>query len=127
MSIGFAIPSSTVVDVVEQLLEDGTVEHAWLGVQPVAMTPQIAAQYDLPSEAGALVVDVVEGSPAEDAGLVPGDVIVAIDEDPVTTVEDLLGALRRRDVGAEIAISVAREGGTTEELRATLGSFDDAA
>jgi S1-C subfamily serine protease len=127
VSIGFAIPSSTVVDVVAQLLEDGTAEHAWLGIQPVALTPQIAAQYGLPVETGALVADVVPGSPAADAGLEPGDVIVAIDEDPVATVEDLLGALRRREVGAEVVVHVARDGDETEEIRVTLGSFDDAA
>jgi S1-C subfamily serine protease len=125
VSIGFAIPASTVVDVVEQLIEDGTAEHAWLGVEPVPVTPQIARRYDLPSDTGALVVDVVPGSPAAEAGLEPGDVIVGIGEQRVETVEDLLAGLRRVDVGAATTVRVARPEGE-EELDVTVGAFPSA-
>jgi S1-C subfamily serine protease len=124
VSIGFAIPASTVRDVVGQLLEDGIAEHPWLGVEPVQLTPQIAQQFGLSRDTGALVVDVVPGSPAAAAGIEPGDVLVGVGDDRVETVEDLLGALRRHDVGASVAIRLNR-GGEEQEVRVTLGAFPD--
>ena len=122
VSIGFAIPAPTVVDVVGQLLEDGTAEHAFLGVQPAPITPEIAQQFGIEQTAGALVVDVVPDSPAEAADIEPGDVIVGVGDTPVETVEDLLGALRQLDVGTETVVRLVREG---EEIEAevTLGTF----
>jgi serine protease DegQ len=119
VSIGFAIPAPTVVDVVEQLLEDGRAEHAFLGVEPAQLTPQIAEQFDVQAERGVIVLGVVERSAAEAAGVRTGDVIVSLDGDPLETVEDLLATLRRRSPGDTVDLRILRDG---EELtvQATL-------
>lgn len=110
VSIGFAIPSPTVVDVVTQLLETGTVQHAFFGIQPAPLTPQIARQFDLPVDRGVVVLAVVAGGPAEQGGIQAGDVIVSIDGEPVDTVEEFLGALRRRSPGDRVTVEVVRDG-----------------
>jgi S1-C subfamily serine protease len=122
VSIGFAIPATTVVDVVEQLLEDGTAEHAFLGVQPAPLTPEIAQQFGIQQTSGALVVDVVPDSPAAAGDIEPGDVIVGIGPSPVETVEDLLNALRQLDVGAETLVRLIRDDEEIE-TQVTLGTF----
>lgn len=119
VSIGFAIPSPTVVSVVGQLLEDGQAEHAFLGVRPVPLTPQLAQRFNLETEGGAVVYTVIPGSPAEQAGLTPGDVIVSVDGEQIETVEDLLAALRAHQPGDEIDVELIREG-TREEVTARL-------
>ena len=109
VSIGFAIPSATVVDVVRELLEDGEVEHAFLGVRPAELTPQIAERFDVRVDVGVLVLSVVENSAAEKAGLEAGDVIVSVDGQAMRRVEDLLALLRRRSPGDRLELAVVRE------------------
>jgi serine protease DegQ len=110
VSIGFAIPSPTVVDVVEQLLDTGEVRYPFLGITPQAITPEIAEQLDLGAEEGVIVQEVVNGGPADDAGVEPGDVIVSLDGEPVRTVEEFLADLRGYDPGDEVGIDVLRDG-----------------
>src|ERR671918_441794 len=73
VSIGFAIPSPVVRDVVPQLIEDGEAEHAYLGVRPIPVTEELSRSFDLGVEEGALVQSVPDDSPAARAGLRPGD------------------------------------------------------
>jgi S1-C subfamily serine protease len=120
VSIGFAIPSVTVVDVVDQLLERGSVQHAFLGIQPSAITPDLAEQLDLTVEEGAIVLAVTPGTAAEQAGLEPGDVITGIGDTSVRRVEDLFAALRRSRPGEQVTLTVVRDGETIE-LDAVLG------
>ena len=110
VSIGFAIPSTTVAIVVPQLLEDGTAEHAYLGIQPATVTPQLVEQFDLQTETGVIVVDATAGGPAAEAGIEAGDVITAIGDQRIESVEDLLGALRAHRPGDEVEITVERDG-----------------
>lgn len=93
VSIGFAIPAPTVVDDVKQLIAKGKAVHAFLGVQPAEVNPELAQQFHLKVGAGALVQAVVPGSAAARAGLRAGDVIVGVDGTPLRSVEDLLAAL----------------------------------
>jgi S1-C subfamily serine protease len=122
VSLGFAIPAPTVTDVVTQLLEDGTAEHAYLGVLPAALTPEIVQEFDIPVSEGALIVEVPSGGPAAEAGIRPGDVITAIGETRVSTVEDLLGALRRQKPGDRVTVSLVRDG-QESTVEVTLGDF----
>ncbi len=110
VSIGFAIPSTTVVDVVDQLLSEGEVRYPFLGVTPQAVTPQIAERLDLGTDEGVIVQSVVEDGPADDAGIEPGDVIVALADEPVRTVEDFLVELRDYEPGDELSVEVVRDG-----------------
>jgi serine protease DegQ len=119
VSIGFAIPSPTVLDVVGQLLETGEVEHAFLGVEPAELTPQVAERFDIETNEGVLVFSVVEGSPAEQSGLQAGDVILAVDGETLRSVEDLLAALRERRPGERVELDVLRGEGQ-RRLTATL-------
>ena len=126
VSLGFSIPAPTVIDVVEQLLETGRVEHPYLGIQQASVDRTTAEAYDLPVESGAVVVAVVPGGPADAAGIEPGDIIVAIGDEPVESAEDVLAALRHHRVGDEVEIRVARSG-ERDQLRvtATLGDLPD--
>jgi S1-C subfamily serine protease len=110
VSIGFAIPSPTVVDVVDQLLATGEVRYPFLGITPQAITPEIAERLDLGTEEGVIVQEVVEGGPADDAGVEPGDVIVSLDGEAVPTVEEFLADLRAFDPGDDVAVDVLRDG-----------------
>ena len=120
VAIGFAIPSVVVVDVAEEMLDDGQAEHAFLGITPAALTPQLAEQYGIGAESGVLVLEVVPGSPADEAGISPSDVIVAVDDEQVAEPGDLLAELRRRDPGDTIELTVLR-GGDEESVDVELG------
>ncbi len=110
VSIGFAIPAATVRDVVEQLLDDGSVEHAYLGVELRPLTAAVAELLDVDVAEGAVVDAVTADGPAADAGVRPGDVIVRAGGEPVGAVEDVLAAIRRRSPGDELELGISRSG-----------------
>lgn len=120
VSLGFAIPAGTAVEVVEELLEDGSAEHAFLGLAPRTVTPQIAQQLGVSVEQGVAVLAVEDGSPADDAGIRPGDIMVSLDGEPLASSEQLLAALRAFNPGDTVAAELLREGETTE-VEITLG------
>jgi S1-C subfamily serine protease len=122
VSIGFAIPSAVVVDTVDELLKNGRAEHAYLGVVPGSLTPQIAEALNIEAGPGVVVLDVSEGSPAATAGIRRGDVITKMGDQPVTTVEGLLGALRPHDPGESITVEL-RRGAKTESLTVKLAEL----
>jgi len=110
VSLGFAIPAHTVVDVVNQLVQKGTVSHPYLGVSAIPITPEIQQQLGLQQSSGALIQEVGAGSPAEKAGIQSGDVIVAIDGKPVHIPEDLIAILRGHNPGDTVQIMLVRDG-----------------
>ena len=122
VSIGFAIPAPTVTDVVEQLLEDGTAEHAYIGVRPATLTPQLAQELDVEADHGVVILAVEEGGPAAQAGIEPGDVVTAVDGGRVETVEDLLAALREHRPGDQVTLTVVR-GGSEQDVTVTVGEL----
>ncbi len=124
VSIGFAIPAATVTSVVEQLQENGRVRHAFLGVQPGDLTPQLSQQFGIDAESGVLVVSITADSPAGEAGIEEGDVIVSLDGQEVLIVEDLLARLRDREPGDEVEIVVLRDG-DRREIGVTLADRPD--
>ena len=110
VSLGFAIPSPTVLHAVEELLETGEVDLAYMGVVPAPLTPQIAARFGLEDEQGALVVEVPADGPAGEAGMEPGDLVTAVDGEEVRSVEDFLGFIRRSEPGDDVEVEVLRDG-----------------
>lgn len=108
VSLGFAIPSATVVSVVEQLLDEGTVEHAFVGIEPRALTPAVADELGLEVERGVFVFSLTPDGPAEAAGLQPGDVITRFGDDEIASIEDLFGALRSHSPGDEVEVRYVR-------------------
>jgi len=108
--IGFAIPTSTVQDVLGKLMKGETVAHPWLGLQMQDLDQQTADYLGLKSTAGALVVGVVPGGPAARAGLQEGDVIVKYGERPVNTADDLANLVSSAGVGQRVVLLVYRNG-----------------
>lgn len=121
VSIGFAIPSPTVIDTVNQLLETGEVKRAFLGIQPGPLTPQVVERFGLEVDQGVLVLAVVPGSSAADAGIEPGDVLVEAGGKPLATVEDLYEVLRRHEPGEKLELTLVR-GSERKTLDVTLES-----
>lgn len=122
VAIGFVTPSSTVTDVADQLLASGSVKHAALGVVPTDITPQLAQRFSLPTTAGALIVSVSQGSPAEQAGMKAGDIITKFAQADIGNVTDLLVALRKQDPGQQVDVIVQR-GSASQNLHVTLGDL----
>ncbi|KRE92050.1 signal protein PDZ [Arthrobacter sp. Soil764] len=122
VAIGFVTPSSTVTDVADQLLASGSVKHAALGVVPTDITPQLAQRFSLPATAGALIVGVSQGSPAEQGGMKPGDIITKFAQTEIGNVTDLLAALRKQDPGQQVDVVVQR-GSKPQTLHITLGDL----
>ncbi|MDQ4092144.1 MAG: trypsin-like peptidase domain-containing protein [Actinomycetota bacterium] len=122
VSIGFAIPAGTAVDVAEQLLADGTATHPYLGLSLVRLTPTIRQALNIEVQAGALVLKVAPGGPAAAAGVQKGDVVVAFAGKPVDSIEDLYGALRATKPGQQVPLTVTRPGRERQELTITIGT-----
>ncbi len=118
--ISLTIPATTIKSVVETLLSKGRISRGYLGIgaQPVRLPVTLAKQ--LNQETGLLIVSVEPGGPAEKANLLLGDVIVALGNDPVRHLDDLLAALSGDRVGATVPVHIVR-GGQTMELKATVG------
>lgn len=108
--IGFAIPVNMAKHVVEQLISKGTVSRGWLGVSIQPVTEDIAASFGLKKAAGALVNQVVDGSPAAKAGIKQGDIIRAIDGTEVKEVSQLQRLVGDLPIGKRVKVTVFREG-----------------
>lgn len=120
VALGFAIPAATAVDVAEQLQRNGRVEHAFAGLVPASITPEIAARLGLPSTDGVIVAQVSPNGPAAKAGITSGDVITAVDGKPTRTPEEFLAALRARRPGDTMTVTVRQPGRGDRDVRLTL-------
>ena len=103
-NIGFAISTDTAIPVVQSLINEGRVIRPWLGVSVTTVTPTIQQYYSLSLEAGVLIVSVVSGGPADEAGLRAGDVITQMDQEDINTTADLTSAIGSHQIGDEIEI-----------------------
>jgi serine protease Do len=112
--IGFAIPINMAKEIAPQLQEKGHVTRGWLGVSIQEMTPELAKSFGLKEKKGALVAEVVSGSPAEKAGIEQGDVIVEFDGKEVTDSKDLPRMVASTPVGKAVTIKLSRSGKVLE-------------
>lgn len=110
--LGFAIPSRIVSDVTLQLIAKGYVERPYLGIRYQLITPEIAQAYGLPMAWGVYVQDVEPGSPAAEAGLLPGDILTAIGADVISADVSFINALIRHRIDEQTTLTVWREGET---------------
>ncbi len=125
--IGFVIPATIVQKVVPALIQDGKIDHPWLGISGISLTPDLAQAMGLKADQrGALVQEVTPNSPAEQAGLhasdktvtidgqsvnVGGDVIVGLDGEVIQKMDDLIALLfERTQVGQNVTLTVLRDG-----------------
>ena len=108
IGIGFAIPIHMVRQVAEQLTEFGQVQRGQLGVQAQAMTLELAEAFGLEQSGGVIITEVIEGSPAERAGINPGDVLVRIDGEDIHNVKDMRNVLGLLRAGREVEIELLR-------------------
>jgi putative serine protease PepD len=120
-SVGFAIPGNYAVEVANEIINDGTVQHPYLGVSAATVNAQNANSAGLSVDQGAYVTEVVDGSPAADAGIEVGDVITAIDDEQISSAEGLILAVRSHEIGDEVTITLMR-GDEEIQVTATLGS-----
>ena len=122
VGIGYAVPVNTVKEVVRELLADGEVERAYLGVSMQDVTEELARTLDLPVTSGVLITSVRDGSPAERAGLrggQNGDVITAIDGRAVDSSEDVSEVVSSREPGDRIEVEI-RRGDASETVTVAL-------
>lgn len=107
--IGFAIPSSTVNSVLDELIEKGKVIRPWLGVQVQEVDKNWADYLGLPKAEGALVIGVVPDSPADRAGISRGDVVLEIAGRKTKTPDELVAAIKEQRIGSQIDVLLWRE------------------
>ncbi|HZV81406.1 MAG TPA: DegQ family serine endoprotease [Geobacteraceae bacterium] len=124
--IGFAIPVNMAKKIVDQLVKKGSVTRAWLGVAIQPVTEEIAASFGLKKPRGALISDVMAGSPAEKAGLRQGDILVTFDGKEVRDARQLQLAVGESAVGKQVTVEYYRDG-RLEKGTVTLASGDSAA
>src|SRR5574341_150226 len=109
MGIGFAVPSQMVKAVIDSLVSKGKVVRGWLGVTIQEVSPELAKQFGLKNARGALVSDILEGSPADKAGITRGDVIIEVDRKPVENAVQLRNLVAGLAVGAKVNVKVIRD------------------
>lgn len=112
--VSFSIPSDEARAVYEKIKQDGKVARGWLGVAPQPLTPALAKQLQLKEMKGFVVQDIVTGSPAERAGLRPGDVIVEWNGQPIDTPAMLSPIVAATPIGSTAKAIVIRDGQPTE-------------
>ncbi len=122
VGIAFAIPAETVKSVVAQLKDKGVVTRGWIGVQIQPVTSDIADSLGLKKAEGALVAEPQANSPAEKAGIKSGDVIVAVNDEPVKDARSLARRIGAMAPGTTIRLAINRSG-SDRNLTLTLGEL----
>lgn len=111
MGIGFAIPVSTAKIVMDGLVKDGKVTRGWIGVEPNELSPELAETFGVAgANAGVIITGVLQGGPAARAGMLPGDVIVQVDEQRVRNVAEMMTAVASLQPGQRADFEILRNG-----------------
>ena len=118
--LGFAIPSNVASNVVRQLIETGEAKPAFLGIQYQPLTPQLVGETGLSISQGAMLQEIVAGTPAARAGLQAGDIIIAINGQPIDERHPLVSLLLEHIAGETITLDLVRDG-VTLQTTLTLG------
>jgi S1-C subfamily serine protease len=134
--VGFAVPVDLIERSVEQLRADGDPDYAYIGVTTQGLYPQLADRLEIDAESGALIAEVVPGSPADEAGLeggdqeirfqgaqvtVGGDVIASFDGERLVEEADLARLIALKNPGDTVTLEVIKDDGDTEDVDVTLG------
>jgi putative serine protease PepD len=139
VGIGFAIPIDTVRNEIDQLMNSGSVEHAFLGISGASITPELAQAINLPVKEGVLVQEVTKGGPSDEAGVeggetsatiggaevaLGGDIITEVDGEKVTEMEEIVEIVNGMEPGEELELTLLRDG-KTKSATVTLGDRPD--
>jgi serine protease DegS len=118
--IGFAIPANLAKTVMEQILERGHVVRGWLGIEAQDITPDLAESFGLQEHQGAIVAGVYPGSAADNAGLLPGDIVLRVGDKAVENARTAMNITAAMTPGTQVELAVIRHG-KRMSLRATIG------
>ena len=118
--IGYAIPVSIARQVMEQIVEKGSVTRGWIGVGLQDITAEIAQSFNLPTARGVLITQVVRGSPADKGGIKPGDVLLAVNGRPVADSVTMLNMIAALQPGQNATLRLAREQ-SESDVAVTIG------
>lgn len=108
MGIGFAIPVSTAKLVLEGIVKDGTVRRGWIGVEPAELSPELMETFGVKARNGVLITGVLQNGPAAQAGIRPGDVVLEVAGNKITTVSELLSSVAALKPGEATAFKLQR-------------------
>lgn len=120
MGIGFAIPVSLARQVMEQIIQTGSVTRGWIGVGVQDLNPELAESFQVPDTNGVLIASVMPGSPAAKAGIRPGDVLLAVDGRTLTDSSSMLNVIAAVPPGKAADVKLMRRG-TTLEFKVLVG------
>ena len=108
LGIGFAIPASLAKQVMEQIIQNGSVTRGWIGVEVQDLTPELADSFKLPNTNGALIAGVLRGGPADRAGMKPGDILLAVNSKALTDSSSMLNLVSALPPGKIAALKMLR-------------------
>jgi len=120
LGIGFAIPVDAAKQIMQQIIETGGVVRGWLGVSMQDLTPELAESFGLKKAGGALIAGVLKNGPADDAGIKPGDVLVAVNGKPVFNSSEMLNMVASLAPGKSAALTILRNGGQ-QDIQVRIG------
>jgi serine protease Do len=106
--IGFAIPINSAKKCTNEIIAHGSMIRPWLGVSGLTVTKEVASYYGLPIDKGILVTRVIPGSPADNAGVVPGDIVLQFVGKTTNTIEGMVEEIQKRKAGEKVEILILR-------------------
>jgi serine protease Do len=108
--IGFAIPINMAKQILNDLIKQGKVVRPWLGISVQDLTPEMAEQFQVKEKEGVLVAQVHQGTGAEKAGLLSGDILKSVDDKAIKNTNELIKEIQKKKVGQKIKLNVVRDG-----------------
>ncbi|KPQ31025.1 MULTISPECIES: Do family serine endopeptidase [unclassified Halomonas] len=115
--IGFAIPANLAHSILDELVTQGRVIRGWLGIEAQALSRELAASFGLRTPQGVIVAGIVDGGPAEAAGLEPGDVLLAVDGEPILDARETMSDIASIEPGTSLPLTIVRD---SERMEMTL-------
>jgi len=109
LGIGFAIPSDLARQVMEQIVQTGSVTRGWIGVEVQDISPELAESFNLPTTNGTLIAGVQRGGPAERAGIRSGDILLAVESREVTDSTRMLNLIAALKPGEQATLKILRD------------------
>ena len=113
MGIGFAIPVNLAKQVMESIITNGSVTRGWIGVEPRNISKELAESLNIPSNTtGVLIAGVLEGGPADQGGIKPGDILIKVNSHDTHDIRQLLNQIAKQQPGSNVNVKVLRKGKT---------------